>query len=463
MDNSQNEDKKILLIANRLYSIYNYIFTKEEYDRLISGILINTDTNNIELTIINYLNNYITNHLNECLKEPNKFLNIIFRFINTNMSLKNRYTNCLNELRKLTNLLKDVNFNNDSNIFIELIENSEVLKGNLKYIIDYNKNLVWSSRIDEIFEDEVLVSLIDGYCLLNNVYEENDYVDFGNKLIGASYDLYLKDINGVQVNYSDEELLKKIKNGDMNAKNMLIYKHLKYVANIAKQYIYFGFDILDLIEEGNIALMAAVDKFDTNYNCKFTTFAYWKIRKSIHNFICTNISSMKLSASIYLKYNSFNATYRKYYLQYGLEPSLEELASIMNTSLEEVERLYWLRDSLIDVDDFKDKLEEDSLADNIFLNLMTDDLRKVLDDCDLTENEKIVITLRFGLSDDIQRTYAYIGEILNKQRNSVKSIEVTALKKLRKMKLIKSFAIYMNYPDKALLNLKRLKSESKKR
>lgn len=135
----------------------------------------------------------------------------------------------------------------------------------------------------------------------------------------------------------------------------------------------------------------------------------------------------------------------------------------MNTSLEEVERLYWLRDSLIDVDDFKDKLEEDSLADNISLNLMTDDLRKVLDDCDLTENEKLVITLRFGLSDNIQRTYAYIGEILNKQRNSVKSIEVTALKKLRKMKLIKSFAIYMDYPDKALLNLKRLKSESKKR
>lgn len=135
----------------------------------------------------------------------------------------------------------------------------------------------------------------------------------------------------------------------------------------------------------------------------------------------------------------------------------------MNTSLEEVKRLYWLRDSLIDVDDFKDKLEEDSLADNISLNLMTDDLRKVLDDCDLTENEKLVITLRFGLSDNIQRTYAYIGEILNKQRNSVKSIEVTALKKLRKMKLIKSFAIYMDYPDKALLNLKRLKSESKKR
>ena len=135
----------------------------------------------------------------------------------------------------------------------------------------------------------------------------------------------------------------------------------------------------------------------------------------------------------------------------------------MNTSLEEVKRLYWLRDSLIDVDDFKDKLEEDSLADNISLNLMTDDLRKVLDDCDLTENEKLVITLRFGLSDNIQRTYAYIGEILNKQRNSVKSIEVTALKKLRKMKLIKSFAIYMDYSDKALLNLKRLKSESKKR
>ncbi len=451
-------------IVKKLYKFYSFIFTKEEYDRLISKVLlnINEDSNtNIELILTEYLNVYISNYLNECLKEPNKFINIIFNFININMSLKSTNSECLNEVRKLTNLLKDVNFNSDYDIFIELILNSEILRNLLRVVVDNSKNLILSSRIDDLLEDEILISLIEAYCLLNNIDKDDNYAKYGSKLINTSYKLYLKDIKSLEINYGDEELLKRIEKHDLKARNILIEKYLNLVINIATKYINSGIDIEELVEEGNIGLITALDKFKISKGVKFSTYAALIIRQSIQNFIYFKSRSLRVPYIMREKYYRFNVIYKTLYDIYNANPSLEEIALIMDLSIDEVRKLYFLKNNLISLEDLSDtggltkdkSIIEDSMVDFVEQKLLQNYMYNILNKNYLTKNEIQVILLRYGFYDGKFKTLECVSKILKVSTQRVKQLEEKALEKIRSSRLLDDFSIYTYYPDNSLRNL----------
>lgn len=263
-------------------------------------------------------------------------------------------------------------------------------------------------------------------------------------------DLYLKQAGEFSLLSSDEEreLIKKAKDGDREARQRLIESNLRLVISIAKKYASSPEQLMDLIQEGNIGLLKAVEKFDPAKGVKFSTYAVWWIRQTVTRAVQNSSKTVRLPVHVEEKITKFYKTREKLFQELGYDPSIEEIAADMGIQPEKAEELYSLSVFSVSldmpVDDDKttllgdlvphphpenpeEKLEEENLRDL---------LRKALDR--LPEREREVLTIRFDLND----TYGYkpslrkTAEKFNLSRERIRQLEKRALKRLKRYKEI---------------------------
>ena len=468
MDNKEYYQLKYII--NKFHNFYAFLFTDEEYKILVDNILeamknsnIIKDFNNV---FIEYLNMYFSNYLNKYLKEPDKLLNITLNFIDKNIVLRSKYFYCVREVKKLTTFLSNINIFNDYYFFMELIENSSTLRDLLKIIVDNNRILTKCSRLDDVLDDEILLSLIDTYCILYNIDLDTSEYDFGSKLLNDSKHLYMQDLRDLTLpECSDEELLVKIKNGDKEARNILIEKYLNLVNKFAREYANRGMDFQDLIQEGNIGLIKAVDKYDASYGTKFSTYAYWWIKKAILDFLIIQVKGEKLPNRLSEIYDRFKILYEQLYYLYGTEPSIEEVASILKLSIDDVKYLFFVlkRNNSLDYLIDSNKLDNeqtliDSNIDNIVdKRLLSNEISDLLNKANLTDKEKIVIVLEYGLCGKTPKKPMEIARLLNISNERVRQISVTALRKIIYTAEVEKLVSYTSEPEKSLDNLNLLR------
>ena len=450
----------------RLYLKYNYMFTKIEFYDLIDNILDSIKQDNINGIFMERLSKYIDSYLKECAKDSNKLLNITLNFIDKNIVLRSKYFYCVREVKKLTTFLSNINISNDYYFFMELIENSSTLRDLLKIIVDNNRILTKCSRLDDVLDDEILLSLIDTYCILYNIDLDTSEYDFGSKLLNDSKHLYTQDLRDLTLpEYSDEELLVKIKNGDKEARNILIEKYLNLVNKFAREYANRGMDFQDLVQEGNIGLIKAVDKYDASYGTKFSTYAYWWIKKAILDFLIIQVKGEKLPNRLSEIYDRFKILYEQLYYLYGTEPSIEEVASILKLSIDDVRYLFFVLkrnnslDYLIDSNklDNEQTLIDSSIDDIIDKRLLSKEISDLLNKANLTDKEKIVIVLEYGLCGKTPKKPMEIARLLNISNERVRQISVTALRKIIYTEEVEKLISYTSEPKKSLDNLNLLR------
>ena len=272
--------------------------------------------------------------------------------------------------------------------------------------------------------------------------------EFVNKEVRDSLKIYFDEIRNEKILTAKEEkkLITKAQKGDRLAREKVIKSNLKLVVKIAKQYSYFGIQLIDLIEEGNMGLMKAIEKFKPYMGFRFSTYATWWIKQSINRAIANQKNTIRIPIHILEIYHKYLKYIEKELRQKNLYPTKEEIAKKLKIDplkLDEILNIVKIPKSL-DMEyeneesdsgrTLKDIIENTAFdkPDENFLN--KERKEKILELLsNLKPKEQQVIIYRFGLKDDTVLTLEEIGKILNLTRERVRQIEITAIKKLKSL------------------------------
>ena len=254
--------------------------------------------------------------------------------------------------------------------------------------------------------------------------------------------MYLKEIGKVALLTAEEEieLAKRMEAGDEEAKRRLCEANLRLVVSIAKRYVGRGMLFLDLIQEGNLGLIKAVDKFDWRKGYKFSTYATWWIRQAITRSIADQARTIRIPVHMVETINKLIRVSRQLLQEYGREPTPEEIAEEMDISVEKVREILKIAQEPVSLEtpigeeedshlgDFIPDDDVPAPADAAAFSMLKEQLVEVLDT--LTEREQKVLRLRFGLDDGRARTLEEVGKRFDVTRERIRQIEAKALRKL---------------------------------
>lgn len=255
--------------------------------------------------------------------------------------------------------------------------------------------------------------------------------------------MYLKEIGRVPLLNAEEEvnLALRIKEGDQEAKQQLAEANLRLVVSIAKRYVGRGMQFLDLIQEGNMGLMKAVEKFDHTKGFKFSTYATWWIRQAITRAIADQARTIRIPVHMVETINKLVRIQRQLLQDLGREPTPEEIGAEMDLPTEKVREILKIAQEPVSLEtpigeeddshlgDFIEDQEVLSPAEHTAQTLLKEQLEEVLDT--LTDREENVLRLRFGLDDGNVRTLEQVGKVFGVTRERIRQIEAKALRKLR--------------------------------
>ena len=344
----------------------------------------------------------------------------------------------LKELLTLAKSKKNVlEYQEISDHFKELQLNAEQFEKILDYL---EKNNIDVLKLQESDDDVLLPEDED--------MEEIELDKIGLSVPdGVSIDdpvrMYLKEIGKVPLLTAEEEieLAKKMEQGDQEAKKRLAEANLRLVVSIAKRYVGRGMLFLDLIQEGNLGLIKAVEKFDYRKGYKFSTYATWWIRQAITRAIADQARTIRIPVHMVETINKLIRVSRQLLQELGREPTPEEIAEEMDMPVERVREILKISQEPVSLETpigeeedshLGDFIQDDNVpvpADAATFTLLKEQLDEVLST--LTEREQKVLILRFGLEDGRARTLEEVGKEFNVTRERIRQIEAKALRKLR--------------------------------
>ncbi len=257
--------------------------------------------------------------------------------------------------------------------------------------------------------------------------------------------IYLREIGRVQLLTGDEEVMlaKKIRKGDPIAKRQLAEANLRLVVSIAKKYVGRGLSLLDLIQEGNIGLARAVEKFDYRKGFKFSTYATWWIRQAITRAIADQARTIRIPVHMVETINKFTHTQRRLAQDLGREPTMEELSAELEMDIKKIRYIKKISQDIVSLEapvgsdgdsssklsDFIEDDEVDSPHMKTTKHLLKEDIQRALEI--LNPREQKIIRMRFGLDDGTPRTLEEVGQEFGVTRERIRQIEAKALQKLR--------------------------------
>ncbi len=314
-------------------------------------------------------------------------------------------------------------------------------------------NIVVLNSVEEEPDEDILLEMEDD----TELPVETD--SFSASSYGASDDpvhQYLKEIgNYPLLSVADEiSLAKKMEQGDVSARQTLAESNLRLVVSIAKRYVGRGLSFLDLIQEGNLGLIKAVEKFDYTKGYKFSTYATWWIRQAITRSIADQSRTIRIPVHMSEVINKTYRISRTLLQDLGREPTDQELAQALHMPLEKVREILKVSADPISLDTpigeeddshLGDFIKDDSMMspeDAASYSILRDQITRLLDT--LTEREQRVLILRFGLKDGRSRTLEEVGKEFNVTRERIRQIEAKALRKLRhpsRAKMLKGYEL----------------------
>ena len=352
---------------------------------------------------------------------------MITKKLNELVELAKKKRNVL-EYKEISDAFKELNLNvKQLEMILDYLENKniDVLRVDVDDSVEDNDDDFVPSEEDEVDVENIDLSVPDGISIEDPVR------------------MYLKEIGKVPLLTADEEikLAKRMEEGDQEAKKKLAEANLRLVVSIAKRYVGRGMLFLDLIQEGNLGLIKAVEKFDYSKGYKFSTYATWWIRQAITRAIADQARTIRIPVHMVETINKLIRVSRQLLQELGREPTPEEIAEEMDMPVERVREILKISQEPVSLETpigeeedshLGDFIQDDNVpvpADAATFTLLKEQLSEVLST--LTEREQKVLILRFGLEDGRGRTLEEVGKEFNVTRERIRQIEAKALRKLR--------------------------------
>ena len=301
--------------------------------------------------------------------------------------------------------------------------------------------------LDNVELPEALMDIASAQAASEGTEEEPEKEEDLSPPEGINIDdpvrMYLKEIGKVPLLTAEQEIeiAERMAQGDENAKRELAEANLRLVVSIAKRYVGRGMLFLDLIQEGNLGLIKAVEKFDYSKGFKFSTYATWWIRQAITRAIADQARTIRIPVHMVETINRLIRVHRQLLQEYGREPQPDEIAAVMGITEEKVREIIKIAQEPVSLETPIGEEEDSHLGDFIpdddalapaeaaAFTLLKEQLMEVLDT--LTPREEKVLRLRFGLDDGKARTLEEVGREFNVTRERIRQIEAKALRKLR--------------------------------
>ena len=332
------------------------------------------------------------------------------------------------------------------------------------------KNIPSLIIINEDNIDEDIISICQKIKKDDDIQEE-DYTEFITDITNTVYTddsvkMYLQEIHKpILTKEQEKSLALRIRNGDEKAKELFIERNLRLVIKVARKYTGHGISFLDLIQEGNLGLIKAVDKFDVTKGYKFSTYATCWIRQSIQRSLGNKSRNIRLPVHLYEKVKKYELLKKELSLKFNREPTFEELSKKMRVSIDTIYKYERLEHDTISlnmiVGDEDSELEDfislstESIDNQFIEENLKDVIENLLKNSNLTTKEIDILKLRFGIGTNDPKTLEETGKIYGVRRERIRQIQEKALKKIRRSYNVKELAIYMDNPKEAKKNIDR--------
>lgn len=463
---------------NKIYKKYSFInIDRNEFKSMVRETINETKNNydgeiEYEKYLIKALNRKILGLIRLDMKDQTKLFDIINNYINQEFSKDIDYNSAINSFDKLENFLDLCECSLTLDIIERLVKENSLINKLLITIYEVDREDIFNDSYEGTYND-LVVYFIQMFCKVHNIkIKENEikYSDMGAFASRSSTDIYLREIQNYKLLTREEELdmIKRYKSGEIEVRDEFLSRNLKLVVSIAKKYLGRGVALIDLIQEGNMGLMKALDEFDLSRECRFSTYATNWIKSYITRYIAGKSRNISLPNHFFYELGIFRKVYTNLEKQLDRKPTISELADKTGKNKDVVLRYF---DYLNDTKSLSDKVgDEDDTEFSYFIPSSDESLETVaikkdlssgltelLNKCHLKPRELEVLMLRYGLNGDDPLTLEEIGRKYNLTRERVRQMESSALMRIRRSPYVKLFAEYTSNPAKSMENIKKMR------
>lgn len=436
------------------------LFVKKKYAKIIKS------SKEEKIDFYKALENTMNNYIKSIFETEKDYIKVFNNYMDKKIGETTDYRQIHYELREIVDFFATINYQPSEIISIALLENNSKFSDMIGRVVKRFDKKIAQSNIEDIFPNSTMLSFVSAYAYLNNIElktkekieDETSHIPENETYVDDDVTLYIRSLPPALSLDKGRSLFSSMKEGDLETRNRLVEGNLRLVVSIAKHYVNQGVEFLDLIQAGNLGLITAVEKFDYEKGCAFSTYANWWIKQYVSRSIMNNGRTVRIPAHVYERLAKYNTVYAKLSKKINREPTPEEMAKEMNLTNDQIYNLMLANARMVSLDEpitseSDTTLTEFLVADDLSpeeeyeKKSLAKDISDLLNSGLIKKRDIEILKLRNGFYNNRRYTLKEIAKIFNLSSERIRQIEEKSYEDLKNSSYSKNVVEYLDNAD----------------